>query len=46
MGGLHHTGSMWAAIENASAVVVPGGTLAIAIYNDQGWKSRAWLGIK
>jgi len=43
---LHHTGSMWPAIENAIAMVAPGGVFSIAIYNDQGWKSRAWLGIK
>jgi 2-polyprenyl-3-methyl-5-hydroxy-6-metoxy-1,4-benzoquinol methylase len=46
-GVLHHTGSMWVAIENAiSRVATPGGTLFIAIYNDQGWKSRAWWFVK
>lgn len=32
-GSLHHTGSMWEAIESAARLVAPGGTLAIAIYN-------------
>jgi 2-polyprenyl-6-hydroxyphenyl methylase/3-demethylubiquinone-9 3-methyltransferase len=38
---------MWLAFENAiSCVANPGGTLFIAIYNDQGWKSRAWWFVK
>jgi 2-polyprenyl-6-hydroxyphenyl methylase/3-demethylubiquinone-9 3-methyltransferase len=45
-GVLHHTGSMWAGVELAAERVVPGGLLAIALYNDQGWKSRAWWRIK
>ena len=45
-GVLHHTGDMWKAIDNAAAAVKPGGILFIAIYNDQGWISRYWLGIK
>lgn len=46
-GVLHHTGSMWVAIENAiSRVAMQGGTLFIAIYNDQGWKSHIWWLIK
>jgi SAM-dependent methyltransferase len=46
-GVLHHTGSMWLAIENAiGRVATPGGILFIAIYNDQGWKSHAWWFIK
>jgi 2-polyprenyl-6-hydroxyphenyl methylase/3-demethylubiquinone-9 3-methyltransferase len=28
------------------ALVAPGGRLAIALYNDQGWRSRAWLQVK
>jgi cyclopropane fatty-acyl-phospholipid synthase-like methyltransferase len=31
-GVLHHTGDMWRAIEQATALVKPGGCLAIAIY--------------
>jgi SAM-dependent methyltransferase len=31
-GVLHHTGNMWRAIEIASRLVAPGGSLAIAIY--------------
>jgi SAM-dependent methyltransferase len=46
-GVLHHTGSMWLAIENAiSRVASPRGTLFIAIYNDQGWKSHVWWFVK
>jgi SAM-dependent methyltransferase len=32
-GVLHHTGQMWDAIENAAALVKPGGLMWIAIYN-------------
>jgi 2-polyprenyl-3-methyl-5-hydroxy-6-metoxy-1,4-benzoquinol methylase len=32
-GVLHHTGSMWQAIENTACKVKPGGFLAISIYN-------------
>jgi 2-polyprenyl-6-hydroxyphenyl methylase/3-demethylubiquinone-9 3-methyltransferase len=45
-GVLHHTGSMWQALENVMPLVRPGGLLFIAIYNDQGWISRYWLGVK
>lgn len=46
-GVLHHTGSMWLAIENAiGCVTTPQGSLFIAIYNDQGWKSHAWWFVK
>lgn len=45
-GVLHHTGSMWRAIDNASSLVRVGGTLILAIYNDQGHWSRIWLRIK
>jgi 2-polyprenyl-3-methyl-5-hydroxy-6-metoxy-1,4-benzoquinol methylase len=45
-GVLHHTGSMWPAIENVLRLVSPGGTLAIAIYNDQGAWSKRWKALK
>lgn len=45
-GVLHHTGEMWSALAHAAELVKPGGKLAIAIYNDQGWVSRAWTRIK
>ena len=46
-GVLHHTGAMWLAIEHAIGRVAPaGGQLFIAIYADQGWKSRAWWFVK
>jgi 2-polyprenyl-3-methyl-5-hydroxy-6-metoxy-1,4-benzoquinol methylase len=45
-GVLHHTGSMWTAIDNAVRCVDDRGTLFIAIYNDQGAWSRRWKTIK
>jgi 2-polyprenyl-6-hydroxyphenyl methylase/3-demethylubiquinone-9 3-methyltransferase len=45
-GVLHHTGGMWDAIDNAATRVRSGGRFAIAIYNDQGHRSRIWLSIK
>jgi SAM-dependent methyltransferase len=45
-GVLHHTGSMWQALENVTPLVKSGGTLFIAIYNDQGKRSRQWRSIK
>jgi len=45
-GVLHHTGAMWNALENALMPVAPGGRLFVAIYNDQGSRSRRWRAIK
>lgn len=45
-GVLHHTGAMWLGLDNVVCAVRPGGTLWIAIYNDQGWKSHFWWFIK
>jgi 2-polyprenyl-3-methyl-5-hydroxy-6-metoxy-1,4-benzoquinol methylase len=45
-GVLHHTGSMWPALDNAASMVKPGGSLFIALYNDQGYKSRIWTAVK
>jgi len=45
-GVLHHTGDMYGAFANTLLTVHDEGRLVIAIYNDQGWKSKAWLGIK
>ncbi|HYL33486.1 MAG TPA: methyltransferase domain-containing protein [Stellaceae bacterium] len=45
-GVLHHTGDMWTALGNVAGTVAPSGTLAIAIYNDQGPASRRWVSIK
>jgi 2-polyprenyl-3-methyl-5-hydroxy-6-metoxy-1,4-benzoquinol methylase len=45
-GVLHHTGQMWQAIDNTADCVAPAGVLFIAIYNDQGRGSRAWLRVK
>jgi 2-polyprenyl-6-hydroxyphenyl methylase/3-demethylubiquinone-9 3-methyltransferase len=45
-GVLHHTGSMWEALENAGRMVKPGGRLFVSIYNDQGVVSRRWTAVK
>ena len=45
-GVLHHTGSMWQALENVKALVPIGGQLFIAIYNDQGEITDRWARIK
>jgi SAM-dependent methyltransferase len=45
-GVLHHTGSMWKALENSSRLVNEGGKLFVAIYNDQGRRSRMWGRVK
>jgi 2-polyprenyl-6-hydroxyphenyl methylase/3-demethylubiquinone-9 3-methyltransferase len=45
-GVLHHTGAMWAALDNLTQRVAPRGRLMIAIYNDQGNRSRRWRWVK
>lgn len=45
-GVLHHTGAMWQAMENVVPLVAPEGALFIAIYNNQGYKTRHWARIK
>ena len=45
-GVLHHTGDMLRAFANVAPRVSPGGSLFIAIYNDQGWISRYWMLVK
>ncbi|MGE0211551.1 MAG: class I SAM-dependent methyltransferase [Parvibaculaceae bacterium] len=45
-GVLHHTGQMYGALGNIDRNVAEGGRLFIAIYNDQGMRSRAWTRIK
>ncbi len=45
-GVLHHTGAMWQAIDNAAALVKDKGLFFIAIYNDQGLRSKLWLVVK
>ena len=45
-GVLHHTGAMWDAITWLERLVEEQGLMFIAIYNDQGWKSRAWIRMK
>lgn len=45
-GVLHHTGNQWLAISNAAERVAEGGSLFIALYNDQGRTSRTWATVK
>ena len=45
-GVVHHTGAMWQAIDQLQQRVAAGGTLWLAIYNDQGPISRRWSRIK
>ncbi len=45
-GVLHHTGSMWNAIENATAMVARNGKLFLSIYHDSGLATRAWRAVK
>ncbi len=37
---------MWQSVDNLVQQVAPGGTLVIALYNDQGWISRYWSFVK
>lgn len=45
-GVLHHTGDMWSALANVDKVVSETGWLCVALYNDQGWRSRQWRRVK
>jgi len=45
-GVLHHTGDQWRALDLVAERVRPGGTLFVALYNDQGGSSRRWLAVK
>lgn len=45
-GVLHHTGAMWRAMENVLLPLASGGTLCVALYNDQGRKSEVWGRVK
>jgi 2-polyprenyl-6-hydroxyphenyl methylase/3-demethylubiquinone-9 3-methyltransferase len=45
-GVLHHTGNMWAALDNATLPAASRSKLFIAIYNDQGTASRRWTKAK
>ena len=45
-GVLHHTGDLWTALTHAAARTRLRGKLFVAIYNDQGIKSRLWRRVK
>ena len=45
-GVLHHTGNMWLALENVSMLAKNNSQLFIALYNDQGFVSKAWTVVK
>ena len=45
-GVIHHTGDLWKSFSNLIGLVNCGGVLCVAIYNDQGIKSKVWTAIK
>lgn len=45
-GVLHHTGNMWAALNNVDGNVADSGKLFVTLYNDQGRPSKLWWRIK
>ena len=45
-GVLHHTGDLWKALDLAARLVKPGGTLVIAVYNHQGFRTKIWKAVK
>jgi 2-polyprenyl-6-hydroxyphenyl methylase/3-demethylubiquinone-9 3-methyltransferase len=45
-GVLHHTGDLRQAMANAALPVGEGGSLVLAVYNDQGLASRRWRSVK
>jgi 2-polyprenyl-6-hydroxyphenyl methylase/3-demethylubiquinone-9 3-methyltransferase len=45
-GVLHHTGNMYKAFSIAASALSKGGVLFIAIYNDQGLRSKYWAFVK
>jgi SAM-dependent methyltransferase len=45
-GVLHHTGDMWSGLDIVRSAVREGGSLFIMIYEDRGWKSKAWRAVK
>lgn len=45
-GVLHHTGEMWKALDLVATCVAADGWLVIALYNDQGIRSRLWHFVK
>lgn len=45
-GVLHHTGALRQAMDNVTIPSAREGMLFIAIYNDQGWRSKLWRQLK
>jgi 2-polyprenyl-6-hydroxyphenyl methylase/3-demethylubiquinone-9 3-methyltransferase len=45
-GVLHHTGSMWEALDITCEAVASNGRLFVSIYNDQGRRSDTWRAVK
>ncbi len=45
-GVLHHTGDMWQAIRNATALVDENGQFFLGIYNDRGIRTKFWRKVK
>ena len=45
-GVIHHTGDLWKAFSNLIELVSSDGIVCVAIYNDQGTKSKVWNLVK
>jgi 2-polyprenyl-6-hydroxyphenyl methylase/3-demethylubiquinone-9 3-methyltransferase len=45
-GVLHQSGQHWRGVDHAMSATGPDGILLVALYNDQGWLSRYWTGVK
>lgn len=45
-GVLHHTGSMWEALDNAAMLVGDAGRLYVSLYNDRGVRTDRWRAVK
>ena len=45
-GVLHHTGALWRALDLVCRLTAENGRFVLAVYNDQGLRSRAWRAIK
>jgi predicted RNA methylase len=45
-GVVHHSGQMWHALDNVVRLVADDGVLVLAVYNDQGLRSRLWRQVK
>ena len=42
LGGSHHTGDLWKALDLVSSLVRPGGAMMMSLYNDGGRSAEVW----